>query len=492
MARDAKKCASEGLKEKKKQLLASCKAKRKAIKVAALHKKASPLTLSTPGSALSESSGICSFFPKKSKLTADHSTPSGGSTLLPSTQSPQRKSDSPKKRALLNQAPTSTPPCSVLPCDSLATLSSSTSGSWTGSEDESEDDSSPEGSDEEDFIDRMVSNWARGHLLPPVPSKATGKSLQDRFWFPHVIGIPPEVAPGLKPTNRSIKEFSNGVRYGIWPGTKHLSMLEDFIYLHFDGDDDKYWDFGVWALDVYFNNPTKIPTVHMRKSLDSKLSKNKATFRFSKEATMDSTELSSQAYSGRLTVAGPGSVVDLSQENMDTSSDGGNSGHHGNLFGGTVFNNPSFLARKLTPEEQARDLQWDGEERANDLKAAVKAAQICSKTLDHLARIKKTLVPEDHLGMNNEELTKDDGGAMLIKKISDRRKREPKQWWEELVGAATKVIPPPAVAAPLVITPTPLSTVEEASSTPVHSRPVQAPRSITPKASQLSFAFALV
>ncbi len=48
---DAKKRASEGLKEKKKQLLASCKAKRKAIKAAALQKKATPLTLSTPGRA---------------------------------------------------------------------------------------------------------------------------------------------------------------------------------------------------------------------------------------------------------------------------------------------------------------------------------------------------------------------------------------------------------------------------------------------------------
>jgi hypothetical protein len=177
---------------------------------------------------------------------------------------------------------------------------------------------------------------------------------------------------------------------------------------------------------------------------------------------------------------------------MDMSTDGRNSGHHGNLFGGTVFDNPSFLARKPTPEEQAWDLQWDEEERANDLKAAAKAAQFYSKTLNRLACIKKTLVPEDHLGTNNEELPKDDGGATLIKKISDCRKRERKQRWEELVGAATKVIPPPAITAPLVITPTPLSTVEEASSTPVHSRPVQAPRSITPKASQLSSAFASV
>ncbi len=139
---------------------------------------------------------------------------------------------------------------------------------------------------------------------------------------------------------------------------------------------------------------------------------------------MDSTALSSQAYSGRLTVAGPGSVVDLSQENIDMSTDGGDSGHHGNLFGGTVFNNPSFLARKPTPEEQARDLQWDEEERANNLKAAAKAAQIHSKTLNHLARIKKTLVPEDHHGTNIEELPKDDGGATSIEKIFDCCKHE--------------------------------------------------------------------
>jgi hypothetical protein len=46
LACDTKKLASKGLKEKKKQLLASCKDKREAIKAAALQKKASASVLS--------------------------------------------------------------------------------------------------------------------------------------------------------------------------------------------------------------------------------------------------------------------------------------------------------------------------------------------------------------------------------------------------------------------------------------------------------------
>jgi hypothetical protein len=65
LARDAKKLASRGLKEKKKQLLASCKAKRKAIKAAVLKKKASASVLSTPGSALPELSGDLSALPQE-------------------------------------------------------------------------------------------------------------------------------------------------------------------------------------------------------------------------------------------------------------------------------------------------------------------------------------------------------------------------------------------------------------------------------------------
>jgi hypothetical protein len=98
------------LKEKKKQLLASRKADRKAKKLAALQKKAPPPALSTPGLSLSESSGIHSFFPKKSKLTADCSTSSGATTPALLMLSPQRKGYSPKKRAQINQVPTLTPP----------------------------------------------------------------------------------------------------------------------------------------------------------------------------------------------------------------------------------------------------------------------------------------------------------------------------------------------------------------------------------------------
>jgi hypothetical protein len=155
LAGDAKKLASEGLKEKKKQLLTSRKAERNAIKAAAPQMKASASVLSTPRSALPELSGIRPHFPKKSKLTADQSTPSGYTASAHSTLSPQRKGDSPKKRAQLNQAPTFTPPHEY-----QATPTSSTSESWSSSDDESEEDFSTEESEEEDSIDWMVSNRA--------------------------------------------------------------------------------------------------------------------------------------------------------------------------------------------------------------------------------------------------------------------------------------------------------------------------------------------
>jgi hypothetical protein len=188
----------------------------------------------------------------------------------------------------------------------------------------------------------------------------------------------------------------------------------------------------------------------------------------------------------------PSPVVNLSQENMDISSDNENSGVQSNLFGGMVFDDPSFSARKPTPVEQDRDLQWDEEERANNREAIAKAEQIRAKMLDCLACLKKIPVPEDHSTMDGEVLSKEGSCASPIERQSNRRKQEQKQRWEESVGAATPAALPPVVAAPLVITPAPLPLVEEAPATPAHFLPVQVPSTITPKVFQLSYAFALV
>ncbi len=179
--------------------------------MAGLQKKASASVLSTPGSALPELSGICLHFPKKSKLAANQLTPFGSTALAHLTLSPQRKGDSPKKRAQLNQAPTSTPPH-----EHQATPASSTSGSWSSLDDESEEDLSAEESEEEDSIDQMVLNWAQGHLVPP---RGTVTNVQDCFCFPHVFGIPPEVTPGVKPRFRSLNKLSNGT------GSSELSSI---------------------------------------------------------------------------------------------------------------------------------------------------------------------------------------------------------------------------------------------------------------------------
>jgi hypothetical protein len=194
----------------------------------------------------------------------------------------------------------------------------------------------------------MVSNRARGCLLPLVPPRGTVTNVQDCFCFPHVIGVPLEVPPGVKPRFRSLDELSDGIHYGIWPGIEHVLILEDFINLHFAGDDNEYWNFGVWASDVYFNNPTTIRTVHMRESLDRKQSKNKAATCAFEEAMMDSTVLSSLANFRRVPATGSGysmtsPVVDLSQENMDTSSDNGNSGVTATFLGKRYSMTPPFL-----------------------------------------------------------------------------------------------------------------------------------------------------
>jgi hypothetical protein len=117
----------------------------------------------------------------------------------------------------------------------------------------------------------------------------------------------------LKPKDHSVADLVNNVCHRIWPGTKYLPTLEGFLQLHFDGDDNEYWDFGVWSLDAYFNDLTTIPTVHMRKSVDRKLGKKiKAPSLLSEDTIMDSTMPSSQAYSMRA------SVADLGPETIHT------------------------------------------------------------------------------------------------------------------------------------------------------------------------------
>jgi hypothetical protein len=80
----------------------------------------------------------------------------------------------------------------------------------------------------------------------------------------------------------------------------------------------------------------------------------KAAPRSSKEATMDSTVLSSLANSKRASSTrkqypNPTSFPDFSQDKMETSFDDRILSIHTNLFGGTVFDDPSFSARKPTP-----------------------------------------------------------------------------------------------------------------------------------------------
>jgi hypothetical protein len=78
----------------------------------------------------------------------------------------------------------------------------------------------------------------------------------------------------------------------------------------------------------------------------------------SKEATMDSTLLSSLANSergssSRKRYPNPTSFPDSPQDKMETSSDNRILCIHTNLFGGTVFDDPSFSPRKPTSEERA-------------------------------------------------------------------------------------------------------------------------------------------
>jgi hypothetical protein len=159
LASEAKKLAVKGLQEKKKQLPASCKTERNAIKVAALQKIAAASVPSTPGSALSKFSGICLHFPKKSRLTLDHLAPSDATASLILALSPQHKGNSPKKRAQLNQA-------LAFPRETLPIPNFSPSGSWKGTDDKLEEDPDSNESEEKDSINCMVSNWSAGWTLP--------------------------------------------------------------------------------------------------------------------------------------------------------------------------------------------------------------------------------------------------------------------------------------------------------------------------------------
>ncbi len=217
-----------------------------------------------------------------------------------------------------------------------------------------------------------------GQTPPFILPKGMETTFQECFHFPHVIGVLPEVAPDLISYPQLFEEQASGVDNGIWPGTEHVSLLQWFINLHFAGDGDQYWNFGIWASDLYFNDPSIIPSVHMWKSLYTKSKKKsqsvslsaepsllkgqmctldhhvKAAPRSSKEATMDSTVLSSLANSKRASSTrkqypNPTSFPDFSQDKMETSFDDRILSIHTNLFGGTVFDDPSFSARKPTP-----------------------------------------------------------------------------------------------------------------------------------------------
>jgi hypothetical protein len=107
----------------------------------------------------------------------------------------------------------------------------------------------------------------------------------------------------------------------------------------------------------------------------------KAAPRSTKEATMDSTVFFSLADSecGSSTRKGypnPTSFPDSPQDKMETCSDNGILRIHANLFGGRVFDDPSFSARKPTLEERAQDLQWDVDEWAYDLETLAKLERI--------------------------------------------------------------------------------------------------------------------
>jgi hypothetical protein len=99
LASEARKLSAKDLQEKKKHLLASRKAERKATKAAALRKKANavtaptvaPPTSSTPGLARSGYSGICSHLPKKVKLTSTHTTSSIATAIALETVHPRAR-----------------------------------------------------------------------------------------------------------------------------------------------------------------------------------------------------------------------------------------------------------------------------------------------------------------------------------------------------------------------------------------------------------------
>jgi hypothetical protein len=69
------------------------------------------------------------------------------------------------------------------------------------------------------------------------------------------------------------------------------------------------------------------------------------------------------------------STCDVPME-VDSSSDGRSDPGKANIFGNTVFDDPSFCACKPTAEEKAFDIQWDEEDHIHKMEVAAKATAL--------------------------------------------------------------------------------------------------------------------
>jgi hypothetical protein len=269
--------------------------------------------------------------------------------------------------------------------------------------------------------------------------------------------VPTEAATRFTPVVRTIDQLHKDVRDSICLETHYLSILEDFIELHFNGDDDEYWGFGVWASGAYYNEPHTIPTIRMRQPLKEKNTSTPRKKVTEDDPTMDSTAASSQVAPSRaaFTTAKP---VDVVSQAMDTRFDAEATIPPRDLFGGSVFDDPLFVPRKPTQEEREKDCLWDKEQLANYLQEEANAARIRAKTVDRLSRKKESLkLKTKHHSIDIISRPNKVSGGVHQEYLSAARKLERKQRWDAtavsaVVTPSQTVFPATSREVPVVLT----------------------------------------
>jgi hypothetical protein len=135
---------------------------------------------------------------------------------------------------------------------------------------------------------------------------------------------------------------------------------------------------GTWSSQACFHTPDTVPTVLQWKKFHAKKSKAQSpanTSRSEEEKKYSTVSPHVAPHQHHPSQSAVTSTHDMPME-VDSSSDGRSDPGKANLFGNTVFDDPSFRARKPTAAEKAFDIHWDEEDHIHKMEVAAKATAI--------------------------------------------------------------------------------------------------------------------